>query len=170
MRRGLTCWVHTGAGWSKSLGEARPRPGAHRSRRRSRSDGTGGDPWDARGRRRGATMAPAFAEGSRPGWGRSEGAPLASPRLSPELAPSRPLPASSPAPGGPRRGEGSGQDSPSAGPSPTCVPGARPSPRSSPSSSPSSFSPACAASRRSAFPALQLSSLPYFIPALTVRL
>ena len=103
----LTSWEHSGAGWSKSLGEARPRPGGRRSRRKSRSDGPGGDPGNTRGRRRGAPMVPALRGRLAPGLGAQRGRAPRIPSAESRVVLPRLLPASSPARGGPRRGEGS---------------------------------------------------------------
>lgn len=69
----LTCWAHTGAGWSKSLGAARPRPSARRNRKRSRRSSPRGDPGDRRCPCRRGRMAPALRGGLPPELGAQRG-------------------------------------------------------------------------------------------------
>lgn len=99
-RRGLTCWEQTGAGWSKSRGEARPGVGPFRSKSSSSSSPSGG-PGRTDGGWRGAPMAPpALWRSARPraGGATTERPGLPSAQQSP-VGRVRPLPASTSAEG-----------------------------------------------------------------------
>lgn len=77
-RRGLTCWEQTGAGWSKSRGEARH--GASRYRSSSSSPSPRGGSRRTRGRRHRAPIAPStVVELAVQSWGCREGTPGSSP-------------------------------------------------------------------------------------------